>query len=421
MVAIARLHTPPEIVHHLDRFVIAQDAAKRRVAMAVYNHYIGLRHRELKGAGGQDFGRQHLLLLGPTGVGKTLMVKTLGAYLGVPVAFTAATTLVETGYIGAPVESIFLALLERAGGDPRVAEQGIVYLDEFDKLKRARDIGRDVSGEGVQNGLLTLLDGRIVRLRYKESDVALDTSRILFLFTGAFAGLADLVRARLAKRARPALGFNGTGVRRQMLHDDELLAQAVSDDLIAFGFIPELVARFGDIVKLHALTGADLERVLCDLPHSPLAMKRAFFELHGVRVEVDDDARAALVERAQAQGLGARMLHRVVRDAFAPVEYELAGLLGRGFGAVRLTRGAVTGECDAELIPALELPAWEPPSPSAAQLREGSLLRVPRPPSIAEQIRERSQRRQGPPGGLPDRRKAPRSSEDGPTLFDSLP
>lgn len=420
MVAIARLHTPPEIVQHLDRFVIAQDAAKRRLAMAVYNHYMGLRHRELKGAHGHDFGRQHLLLLGPTGVGKTLMVKTLGAFLGVPVAFTAATSLVETGYVGAPVESIFIALLERAGGDPRVAEQGIVYLDEFDKLKRARDIGRDVSGEGVQNGLLTLLDGRTVRMRYKDKEVTLDTSRILFLFTGAFAGLEDVVRARLAKRARATLGFNGTGALRETLRDDELLVQVVPDDLVAFGFIPELVGRFGDIVKLRALTDTDLARVLCDLPHSPLAMKRAFFELHGVHVQIDDDARVALVERAQAQGLGARTLHRVVRDAFATVEYELASLPGRGFGAVRLTRGAVTGESDLVLIPIPDVPNWKPPLPSAAQLREGGLLRAPRPPSIADQIRERARSRQGPPEGTPERRKAPRS-EDGPTLFDSQP
>ena len=208
MVAV-RLLTPVELVQRLDAHVIGQSHAKRRIAMAVYRHFLGHRLRALPQGSNQDLGPQHQLLLGPTGVGKSLLVKTIARLLGVPTAFTAATSLVETGYVGAPVESMFAALLERAGGDVTLAEHGIVFLDEFDKLRRAPDVSRDVSGEGVQNGLLTLMDGRPVRLRHRDREVSLDSANVLFLCTGAFAGLGTIVRRRLA-RDGASLGFTGT-------------------------------------------------------------------------------------------------------------------------------------------------------------------------------------------------------------------
>lgn len=432
MVAIARLRTPRQIVRHLDQHVIGQRQAKLRLAMAVYQHYLGLKHRDIPDGGTLDFGRQHMLVLGPTGVGKTLIVRTLAQLLGVPLAFTAATSLVETGYVGAPVDSVFTALLERANGDPRAAEQGIVFLDEIDKLKRARDIGRDVSGEGVQNGLLTLLDGRPVRLRWRDKDVTLDSSRTLFLCTGAFAGLPDVVRARESRRARLELGFTvpAPEARRPTAtrpDDDSVLARVTADDLVQYGFIPELVARFGDIVKLEPLSAAELDRVLGDLPQSPLERKRRYFELHGVRMEVCPEARHAMVERARGQGLGARMLDRVVRDVFAPVDFELPELRERGYGAVRITPEMVAGTANAELVPLAELPAWDPPTPSAAQLREGALPRLPMLPRVADVVRERQQRAEATPPDAtpeprPERRKTPRpepeQGSDGPTLFD---
>ena len=438
MVAINRLRTPKQIVRHLDQHVIGQRHAKQRLSMAVYHHYLGLRLRDLPDGSPRDFGRQHVLLLGPTGVGKTLLVKTLAAFLGVPVAFTAATSLVETGYVGSPVESIFAALLERANGDARLAEAGIVFLDEFDKLKRARDIGRDVSGEGVQNGLLTLLDGRMVRLRWRDKDVTLDSSRTLFLCTGAFAGLADVVRAREARRARQVLGFTAPAVAAPAaaastsdtadMHD-----RVTADDLVQYGFIPELVARFGDVVALRVLSDAELDRVLGDLPNSPLMQKRRFFEMHGVRMQVCSEARRAMVDRARQQGLGARTLDRVVRDVFATVDFELPELRARGFGEVRITPEMVAGTGEVVLVPLSELPDWEPPSPSAEQLRNGGVPRHPMLPRVADAMRERQQRQEAPaadaaseskPEPQPERRKTPRpepergAGAEGPTLFD---
>ena len=439
MVAINRLRTPKQIVRHLDQHVIGQRHAKQRLSMAVYHHYLGLRLRDLPDGSPRDFGRQHVLLLGPTGVGKTLLVKTLAAFLGVPVAFTAATSLVETGYVGSPVESIFAALLERANGDARLAEAGIVFLDEFDKLKRARDIGRDVSGEGVQNGLLTLLDGRMVRLRWRDKEVALDSSRTLFLCTGAFAGLADVVRAREVRRARQVLGFTAPAQALAPaaavptsdtadMHD-----RVTADDLVQYGFIPELVARFGDVVALRVLSDAELDRVLGDLPNSPLMQKQRFFEMHGVRMQVCSEARRAMVDRARQQGLGARTLDRVVRDVFSTVDFELPDLRARGFGAVRITPEMVAGTGEAVLIPLSELPDWEPPSPSAEQLRNGGVPRHPMLPRVADAMRERQQRQEAPAADAaedaaseprPERRKTPRSEPergagaDGPTLFD---
>ena len=406
MVAIARLLTPAELVHRLDEHVIGQAHAKRRLAMAVYRHYLGLRLRDVPHATAQDLGPQHTLLPGPTGVGKSLLVKSIARVLGVPMAFTAATSLVETGYVGAPVESMFAALLERAGGDVALAEHGIVFLDEFDKLRRASDVSRDVSGEGVQNGLLTLMDGRPVRLRHRDREVSLDSANVLFLCTGAFAGLGAIVRRRLA-RDRAALGFTGAARRCGGASDEDLAARATPEDLIEYGIIPELVGRFAGIVPLNALSRADLERVLVESKTSPLRAQQRLFELHGVRLEVPADARGVLVDRAVALGLGARALHRVVSEAFADLEFRLPRLAEQGVGAVRMTRAALEGRANPVFVHRRELRDWAEPFPSAEQLRYGALgtrERVVPPPARAP--REQSSRR-------------PRGASDAPTLFET--
>jgi ATP-dependent Clp protease ATP-binding subunit ClpX len=405
MVAVARLLTPAELVHRLDDHVIGQSHAKRRLAMAVYRHYLGQRLRELPHAASQDLGPQHQLMLGPTGVGKSLLVKSISRTLGVPTAFTAATSLVETGYVGAPVESMFAALLERAGGDVALAERGIVFLDEFDKLRRAAEVSRDVSGEGVQNGLLTLMDGRPVRLRYRDREVTLDSGNVLFLCTGAFAGLGAIVRRRLA-RDHAALGFTGAARRGNGTSDEELVAQASPEDLIEYGLIPELVGRFAGIVALHALSRADLERVLVESKTSPLRAQQRLFELHGVRLEVPADARGALVERAIAHGLGARALHRVVTEAFADLEFKLPRLAEQGVGAVRMTRAAVEGRAAPVLVHRRQLADWAEPFPSAEQLRYGALGARTRTEPSPRAPREQATRR-------------PRGASDGPSLFEN--
>jgi len=415
MVAIARLLTPAELVHRLDDHVIGQSYAKKRLAMAVYRHYLGRRLRDLphdEKYSIRGLGPQHQLLLGPTGVGKSLLVKTISSMLRVPTAFTAATSLVETGYVGTPVESMFATLLDRAGGDQDLAENGIVFLDEFDKLRRAADVSRDVSGEGVQNGLLTLMDGRPVRLRYREREVTLDSGNVLFLCTGAFAGLGAIVRRRLA-RGGAGLGFTGAARRAARASDEELAAQATPEDLIEYGIIPELVGRFAGIVPVHALSRADLERVLVESKTSPLLAQQRLFELHGVRLEVPADARAALVDRALAHGLGARALHRVVTEALAELEFRLPRLAEQGVGAVRMTRAAIEGRANPVLVHRREIPDWAEPFPSAEQLRYG-------PPGVRRRVesRPRTALRPGdPPREYPARR--PRTAGEGPTLFES--
>lgn len=352
MVAIARLLSAPEIVHHLDAHVISQERAKQQLAVALYAHYLGNRYRRCRESEDSSLGRQHRILLGPSGVGKTHLVTCAARLLGVPVAFVSAPSLVETGYVGMPVEGAIAALVEAAGGDATLAESGIVFLDEFDKLKRARDIGRDVSGEGVQNGLLTLLDGRKVTVRSRDREVVVDTSRVLFLATGAFEGLPAIVRDRLARQGpKGGLGFAATPAERRAESDAELLREVLPDDLIRFGFLRELIGRFNGVITLDPLSTADLRRVLDEAPHSPLALKSRMFALHEVRLVLEEDGRDALVERATARGLGARMLQTVVNESFAGLEYRITTLASDGIGAVRYTREAIEGLAEPELIP----------------------------------------------------------------------
>jgi ATP-dependent Clp protease ATP-binding subunit ClpX len=280
-----------------------------------------------------------------------------------------------------------------------------VFLDEFDKLRRAPDVSRDVSGEGVQNGLLTLMDGRPVRLRHRDREVTLDSGKVLFLCTGAFAGLGAIVRRRLG-RDGAALGFTGRAQAARRADDAELATHVTPEDLIEYGLIPELVGRFAGIVPLHPLSRADLERVLVESRTSALRAQQRLFELHGVRLEVSAEARGALVDRAIAHGLGARALHRVVNEAFADLEFKLPRLAEQGVGAVRMTRAAVEGRANPVLVPRREVPGWTEPVPSAEQLRYG-------PPGA------RTRTQPGPRATRQQTAPRPRGPSEGPTLFES--
>ena len=402
MVTLASIPTPPELVAHLDRHVVGQHRAKRRLAMAVYRHYLGLRLRALRRQP-QGLGRQHQLLLGPTGVGKSHLVRALTQVLGVPTAFVSAPSLVETGYVGTPVEAAFATLLECAGGDVALAEHGIVFLDELDKVRRARDVGRDVSGEGVQNGLLTLLDGRPVRVRGRDQDQVMDSSHVLFLCTGAFEGLEGIVGRRLSRR-QGGIGFRGHAWSRGDAARAELLAEVQPEDLEQYGFIPELVGRFAGILALEPLTREDLDHVLADVNDAPLRLQGRLFELHGVRLEVPADARAAIVERALALGLGARALHRIVGEVFGALEYRLPRLAQEGVGLVRMTRAAVEGRGEPELVRAERVEGGLPVAEAEA-LRRGAPGTAP-PATRAD----------APQSGAPERRRSPRTPP-GPDLF----
>jgi ATP-dependent Clp protease ATP-binding subunit ClpX len=421
MVAIAsRLPSAPEITQSLDHHVIGQRRAKKKLARAIYAHYLGNRYRRCLHSQGVGFGLQHLLLAGPSGVGKTFLIKRAAALIGVPTLFVPATSLVETGYVGQSIDSLGPMLLAAAGGDPRLAEHAIVILDEFDKLKRARDVSRDVSGEGVQNGLLTLFDGRPLAARTRDGEVSLDTSRLLIVATGAFDGLTGVIRDRLmrAERAGCGLGFAGASSSHRVASETELLAQLMPDDLIRYGFLPELIARFCHIVTLDPLTRSELCRVLEETPHSPWREKQRLFEMHGVRLMLDDEGRDALVDKALARGLGARTLRSVVSDCLGDAEFELDVLRQHGIGAVRFTRAAVEGRERPEWIRREDMTDPVEPEVSAADLRADPFGGQERPQQ--EELKRKIKFRLAADGVTfePERRKEPRGDQDPPSLFD---
>jgi len=335
------LPTPSEMIAHLDRYVHGQTAAKRDVAVAVYNHYLSQWHREMHG---DDLGRYHILLIGPTGVGKTYLVKTLADFLGVPVGFTSATGLVEAGYKGNSVDTIVETLLDRANRDARRAEKGIVFIDEIDKIRRGETGGRDVSGEGVQNALLTLLDGRRAEGYEGRRHAAVDTSRLLFICTGAFVGLRDIIETRLGTQRRK-IGFNLRGVN-EVSEDAQpiyrLLSQAETQDLVAFGMIPEFVGRFATVTALHDLGESDLREIIeGKIKNSALHRQKRLAALHGIELVIEPEALDAIAEDAAELKTGARGLHRLIGRAVDPVDDRWPELADSGVTKVTITRATV--------------------------------------------------------------------------------
>jgi ATP-dependent Clp protease ATP-binding subunit ClpX len=338
------LPTPAEMIAHLNRFVRGQARAKQDIAVAVYNHYLAQAYREREGA---DLGRQHILLIGPTGVGKTYLVKTLADFLAVPVGFTSATGLVEAGYKGNSVESIVRTLLDRAGGDPKKAEKGIVFIDEIDKIRRGETGGRDVSGEGVQNALLTMLDGRSADGMEGWSHAAVDTGRLLFICTGAFVGLQEIVERRLGE-GRHFMGFAPrAGEVMHGLPDQPIytaLCQAQTRDLVEFGLIPEFVGRFATVTVLHELSRDDLRAIVRDgVEQSPFEKQKRLALIHGIELEIAPDALDAIADDAAALGTGARGLHRLIGRAVESVDSRWPELADRGIAKVVITRGCLSG------------------------------------------------------------------------------
>ena len=336
------LPTPSEMIAHLDRFVQGQTKAKRDIAVAVYEHYFSLGSRD---RGEEDLGRKHILMLGPTGSGKTYIVKTLADYLGVPVGFASATSLVETGYVGSPVESVICALLDRAGGDPKKAERGIVFIDEIDKIRRNTGGGKDVSGEGVQNGLLTLMDGRISKGPDNHNHPPVDTSRLLFICTGAFVDLEEIIRKR-AGGENNQIGFDPDhdglpGVSARNASTGAILSRVETRDLTAFGLIPELVGRFATITALEELDEQALRTILTSMEGSPLARQRRMAALHGVELAYDEGAVSAVVRKAAEMKTGARALARIIGRTLDAVDWRWPELADAGVTRVVVTRETV--------------------------------------------------------------------------------
>lgn len=375
------LPSPAEIVAHLDQFVRGQNKAKQDIAVSVYNHYISQVYRDQFGS---DLGRYHILMLGPTGSGKTFIVKTLADFLGVPVSFASATSLVEAGYKGRSVDDIIKSLLDRTHGNPRLAERGILFIDEIDKIRRM-DVGgqRDVSGEGVQNALLTLLDGRIADSVDSVKHEPVDTSRILFVCTGAFVGLPEIVERRLHANKHTAIGFSRRGKSELEKVPDQpiyqALCQAVTSDLVEFGMIPEFIGRFATLTALHELGRDDLRSIISDqTAGSALEKQKKLAEVHGIELVITDDALDAIADEAMRLGTGARGLHRLIGRAVDSVDHRWVELADEGITQIIIDRSSATGQNEPRMEKGKS--RFER---SDLQMRQEVMASLPRPPSAS--------------------------------------
>ncbi len=341
------LPTPTQIVERMDRCVQGQERAKRDLAVAVYNHYIAQAHRDREGV---DLGRYHVLLIGPTGVGKTCLIQTVAEMLAVPVRFASAAGLAEGSASSKSVESLIAGLVERAGGNPRRAEKGIVCIDEIDRVRRNNGDG----GEAIQNALLSLLDGRISKGVEGSPHPAVDTGRLLFVCAGAFPGLDDIVRARVGERRAP-MGFAARSDEDQAAIETQphyrALCQLQMADLERFGMIPQFVGRFATVAALHELSRDALRQILGEgLEGSVLERQKALARIHGIELEFESKALDALAAEAERIGSGARGLDRLVGAAVNGVDYRWSELANDGVSKVIVGVDAVRDGAQPQII-----------------------------------------------------------------------